>query len=98
MNRPPSEQPPIRKRVIYRGRVQGVGFRFTTVSIARRYPVAGFVKNLPDGTVEVVAEGETGRLHEFLEAVADAFAGNIRDAETELLEPTGEFAGFDVRR
>ena len=48
----------LRQRVIFRGRVQGVGFRATTASIARRHPVVGYVKNMPDGAVELIAEAE----------------------------------------
>lgn len=46
-----------RLHLLVEGHVQGVGFRFTTVSIAARFAVAGYVRNLPDGNVEVVAEG-----------------------------------------
>ena len=48
----------VRRRLIYQGRVQGVGFRYTVASIARRFPVTGYVKNLPDGNVELAVDGE----------------------------------------
>ena len=57
---------PIRRRVLFHGRVQGVGFRYTTASIARRHPVVGFVRNLPDGSVELVAEATPPVLDQFL--------------------------------
>jgi len=47
-----------RVQVIYKGMVQGVGFRFTAEALARRFDVTGYAKNLTDGNVEVVAEGE----------------------------------------
>ncbi|MBL8829940.1 MAG: acylphosphatase, partial [Planctomycetaceae bacterium] len=47
----------IRRRVLFHGRVQGVGFRVTTRSIAQRFAVTGWVRNLPDGSVELLAEG-----------------------------------------
>ncbi len=53
------------KRVIYRGRVQGVGFRYTVNGLARGYAAAGFVRNLPTGEVELAAEARArsgGRL------------------------------------
>lgn len=86
-----------RRTVHYKGRVQGVGFRFTTERIARRYAVDGFVKNLPDGRVLVVAEGETKELDRFLAEVQKQMAGNIRTVAIEPGEPNGEFSGFGVR-
>jgi acylphosphatase len=85
-----------RRRVRYTGRVQGVGFRFTTHSIAQRYAVAGYVKNLSDRSVELVAEGATGELDRFLAEVAERMADYIREA-TALTEPaTGEYSRFEV--
>ena len=49
------------KRVLYSGRVQGVGFRYTTQALAAGHPIAGYVRNLPTGEVELVAEGEESR-------------------------------------
>src|SRR5688572_25939207 len=60
-----------RSTVLYSGRVQGVGFRYTTRSIARKYQVSGFVRNLPDGRVELVAEGAAHEL--------EAFLGEVRE-------------------
>ena len=69
---------PERYTVYYAGRVQGVGFRYTTRSIARRYDVSGFVRNCPDGRVELVAEGEPDELDAFLREVRDRFFNHIR--------------------
>lgn len=65
------------KRVHYSGRVQGVGFRYTTQSLAQGFAVAGSVRNLPDGNVELVAEGEAGEVDRFLNAVANRMAAHI---------------------
>ena|SRR6516162_1804164 len=62
----------ISKRVSYEGRVQGVGFRFTVKSIAAGYEVVGWVKNLIDGRVELLAQGETPEVEGFLEAILDS--------------------------
>ncbi|MBW3597173.1 MAG: acylphosphatase [Planctomycetes bacterium] len=86
-----------RREVTYEGHVQGVGFRFTTVQIARRFEVGGYVKNLPDGRVELVAEGKPKELDAFLAAVADAMRGNIRKKNVTTLAASGEFREFDVR-
>ncbi len=87
----------IRRNVLFTGRVQGVGFRYTTCEVAERYQVAGFVRNLPDGRVELVAEGEPHELDRFLEAVQQRMAGCIRDMQSRDAPATREFAGFNVR-
>ena len=87
----------VRQRVIYHGRVQGVGFRYTTASIARRHAVAGFVRNQPDGTVELVAEGAPAAVDEFLSDVSAAMQGHIESVETSDA-PAGEtFRTFEIR-
>jgi acylphosphatase len=86
-----------RNTVAYSGRVQGIGFRYTTCSIARRYRVSGYVRNLPDGRVEVVAEGDPHELDAFRREVRERFFGNIRDERLDVQPATGEFVGFDIR-
>jgi acylphosphatase len=71
------------RRVHYSGRVQGVGFRFTVHRVSRGFDVAGSVRNLPDGRVELTAEGEPAELDAFLEAVRDALSHYIRDVAVE---------------
>jgi acylphosphatase len=88
---------PERRTVIYTGHVQGVGFRYTTRSIARRFDVAGYVRNQPDGSVELVAEGESKELDAFLREVRDSFGGNIRDERIDAQAASGEFIGFEIR-
>ena len=75
----------IRRQYIFHGRVQGVGFRYTASSLARRYPISGYVKNRPDGTVELVAEGMPGDLAQLLADIQQHFAGHISNIETETL-------------
>ena len=89
---------PIRRRVLFHGRVQGVGFRYTTASIARRYPVVGFVRNLSDGSVELVAEAESSVLDQFLADLASQFAGNIRQQVVHEATRDELFARFEIRR
>lgn len=64
-------------RVIYTGHVQGVGFRASTKAIAKRYPVTGYVRNLPDRTVELVMRGTDADLQQILDAVQSTFKHNI---------------------
>jgi len=85
-----------RKRVFYSGIVQGVGFRFKTRQMATGYEITGYVRNLPDGRVELVAEGETGEVHGFLERLKDTMSVFIRKAEVHDESPRGEFNGFEI--
>ena len=82
--------------VYYSGRVQGVGFRFTAESIANDLGVTGWVKNLPDGRVELVAEAKEDVLKELLEKISAFFSRYIRDADVQWLEATGEFKDFGI--
>lgn len=88
----------MRKRVIYRGRVQGVGFRATVHSIASQHPVVGFVRNLRDGTVELVADGADEDVEAFLAAVAEHLDGYITRADNGPAEASEAFRGFTIRR
>ena len=85
------------KRVTYHGRVQGVGFRYTAHGLAAGHGVAGYVRNLPNGDVELIAEGAADRVDAFLAAVAGRMADNIAAADVQDAPPTGA-AGFHVRR
>ncbi len=87
----------MRKSVYYSGRVQGVGFRYTAHSIARRFDVSGFVRNLPDGRVELVAEGERHELTLFLDEIRERMGAQIRDETVDTQPATGEFTGFEIR-
>ncbi len=80
-----------RYTIYFTGRVQGVGFRFTTIRIARGYSVAGYVKNLPGRRVELVAEGDTAELDSFVETVLEAMSGHIASHTIDRSAPTGEF-------
>jgi len=86
----------IRTHVYYSGQVQGVGFRFTVVRLARDQAATGFVRNLRDGRVELVAEGEESEVERLLDGVDRIMAGHIHNRLREDGEPTGEFSGFEV--
>jgi acylphosphatase len=84
------------KRVLYSGQVQGVGFRYTAQGLAAGYPIAGYVRNLPSGEVELVAEGEAEPVESFLTAMRQRMAGYITDVKLEDAAPTGQH-GFRIR-
>jgi acylphosphatase len=71
------------KHVVFSGRVQGVGFRFTVNNVAGRYDVSGYVKNLPDGTVEALIQGPPREVDSCLGEIQRSFAGYIRDTKIE---------------
>ena len=83
--------------VYYSGRVQGVGFRYTVRMIAGRFAVAGFVRNLPDGRVQLVAEGPADQLGRFFNAIDTEMGHYIQDTRQQMSPATGSFSGFDVR-
>lgn len=89
------------KRVaaIFSGRVQGVGFRFTTVRLAGAYDgLSGYVMNQSDGTVRLVAEGEEDDLRALLDDIRRSRLGRyITDLQTQWRAATGKLRGFEVR-
>ena len=85
-----------RQKILFFGFVQGVGFRYTTYSLAKRFAVTGFVRNLRDGSVELVAEGAAAEIERFLDALRERL-GEYIEREEILREPaTGEFEGFRI--
>ena len=85
------------ERIIFSGQVQGVGFRYTVRSLVRQHPVRGFVRNLPDGTVEVVAQGNIGAINALLAEVQEHFRSHIRDCERDTTTLAEVFDGFEIR-
>ncbi len=84
-------------QVIFSGTVQGVGFRYTTERLARHFEVTGYVRNLPDGNVELAAEGGRAVLEDFLAAVLDGpMKPYIRDKTVKWLEPQGKYTQFGI--
>jgi len=84
------------KRVLVHGRVQGVGFRYTTRQVASGYLVTGFVRNLPTGDVEIMAEGPVDQVDTFLAAVARCMAGYLESIEVQE-ETCSGYKGFQIR-
>jgi acylphosphatase len=68
---------PVRRRLVYAGRVQGVGFRATARELAAAWPVVGWVRNLGDGSVEMLVEGPGESVDGFIAAVRDRFHNHI---------------------
>ena len=87
-----------RAHVVYSGRVQGVGFRYSAREVACGFEVTGFIRNLPDGRVEMVAEGDEEEAKAFLAAIHDGLLGSyIRGSDVSWMAATGEFNRFEIR-
>jgi acylphosphatase len=86
-----------RKTICFFGTVQGVGFRYTTRAIAGGFKVAGYVRNLRNGSVELIAEGISSEIDRFLDALRNRMSGYIDREEMHESPATGEFAGFEIR-
>jgi acylphosphatase len=88
-----------RLKVLYSGRVQGVGFRYTAKTVAAGFEITGTVRNLSDGRVELVVEGTREELEAFLSAIRDSgLSGFIRDEKMEWSDAQGQFKGFEIAR
>ena len=85
------------RELYYEGLVQGVGFRYTARQIAARFHVTGYVRNLPDGRVLLVAEGPPEELDRFLAAVRSTMGRYIEDIDETVRPATGQFRDFGVR-
>lgn len=83
--------------VFYTGRVQGVGFRYSAMEVAREYEVSGYVRNLPDGRVQVEAEGKVSEVSGFLAAMEEKMHGYIRKTERQSDARPPQFSGFSIR-
>lgn len=86
-----------RRTIHFAGRVQGVGFRYTTASIAQGHEVTGFVQNLPDGRVLLVAEGAAPVLGAFLAEIRQRLGNYIHQELTDVSTVTDEFTDFSIR-
>lgn len=85
------------REIYYLGDVQGIGFRYTARSVARQFAVAGFVRNLSDGRVQIVVEGTASEIRAFLKAIQAEMGRHISETQETVLPYSGQFRSFDVR-
>jgi acylphosphatase len=88
----------IRKTVTYGGTVQGVGFRYTVVNLAQKRDVTGYVRNLADGRVELVAEGAVSEIDALLDEIKISMKEYIEKIEVNETTAAGIFTSFGIRR
>ena len=84
------------KHIIFIGRVQGIGFRFTALDIANRYKLTGMVRNVPDGTVEMIAQGPSDDIADCIRDIKEAFEDYIRETKTEEVPPDPQYTNFKI--
>jgi len=84
------------RHVIFRGHVQGVGFRYTAREVAQQYNVTGFVRNLPDGTVEMLLQGPAQEIDNCIREIQDSFEGHVRDTRIEDAPYNPRYTDFRV--
>ena len=82
--------------VIFKGRVQGVGFRYTACRVAGSFDVTGTVRNCPDGSVACVVEGERAEIDAFLNELSEAMGNYIRQRGEQTAPASGRFNSFGV--
>jgi acylphosphatase len=88
----------IRRRSLFTGHVQGVGFRATVDDLAQGFDVRGYVRNLPDRRVELVVEGDEAEIARFLDRIVERMGGFIKARTDDDGPPTREFSDFSIRR
>ncbi len=87
-----------RAKIIVKGFVQGVGYRYFTERTAKEYGLTGYVKNLTNGNVEVVVEGDEGLILSFIERLRiGPRLAKVTDIQVEWSEPTYEFDDFKIK-
>ncbi len=90
----------ITKRIIFEGKVQGVGFRYATLQIALGFDVIGWVSNLADGTVELVIEGDSDEIVEFIDeiTVESTLSHHIKNVIKEDIPALENIKGFQITK
>ena len=86
-----------RLHAYFSGNVQGVGFRFTAVDLAKKFGLKGWVKNCGDGRVEVVAEAPEDILKAFLSDLDSQMSHYIRDKNVYWEPASNQFSGFEIK-
>ncbi len=83
--------------VFFTGHVQGVGFRYSVLQVAKEFDVTGFVENLPDGRVQLEAEGSQAEVTAFVNAVGERMHGYVRKIDRKSARRIAQFSGFQIR-
>ena len=83
--------------IYFSGRVQGVGFRYAALQVAKEFEVSGFVQNLTDGRVQLEVEGAASQVKGFVDALEERMHGYVRKIERTAEKRSGKYSGFTMR-
>ncbi|MHC4430358.1 MAG: acylphosphatase [Planctomycetota bacterium] len=86
----------VAKHIIFSGRVQGVGFRYTAHRMAGRHQLTGYVRNLPNGTVEMLAQGPAHDIDDCIRDIQDSLAGHVRETRSVEVPPDPTYTDFRI--
>ncbi len=86
----------VARHIIFKGSVQGVGFRFTAHRMAGRHQIAGYVRNVRDGTVEMLAQGSAEDIDDCIRDIQDSLAGYVREVKIEEVPPNPRYKDFKI--
>ena len=86
----------VARHIIFIGRVQGVGFRFTAHRMASRHQLAGFVRNLSNGSVEMLAQGTSDDIEDCIQDLKEYYPGYIREVNVEEIPPDPQHTDFRI--
>ena len=84
------------RKIVFSGRVQGIGFRFTALNIASRCQLTGYVRNIPEGEVEMVAQGTAEMIDDCIRDLQDSFVGSISHIDIEEATPDPKLTDFKI--
>ena len=84
------------RHVIFIGRVQGVGFRFTAHRMAQRHQLTGFVRNMPDGTVEMLAQGPARDIDDCIRDIKEYFGDYLRETRIQEIPTDPKYKDFRI--
>ena len=84
------------RKIVFSGRIQGVGFRFTALNIASRYELTGYVRNIPASDVEMLAQGPAEAIDDCVRDLQDSFVGSISHIDIEEATPDPKFTDFRI--
>ena len=86
----------VAKHIIFSGSVQGVGFRFTAHRMAGRHQLTGYVRNLPDGTVEMLAQGPAEDIDDCIRDIQNCLTSHVREVKTVEVPPNPTYKDFKI--
>lgn len=86
----------VARLIIFVGRVQGVGFRFTAHRMANRHQLTGFVRNLPDGNVEMLAQGQLEDIDDCIRDIKEDLTGYVRETKIDDVPPDPRHTDFKI--